>query len=61
MREEGKSVIFKGIEMGSTAFERESFVPVCTSEPFEVQTKVGEVQMGTNDSFSNGINEIKKS
>jgi len=29
--------------------------------PFEVQTKVKEVQMGTNDSLSNGINEIKKS
>ena len=32
----------------------------CISEPFEVQTKVGEVQTGTNDSLSNGINEIKK-
>jgi len=31
MRQEGKSVIFKDIEMGPTAFERESFVPVCTS------------------------------
>ena len=27
----------------------------------EVQTKVIEVQTGTNDSLSNGINEIKKS
>ena len=33
----------------------------CISEPFEVQTKVREVQTGTNDSLSNGINEIKKS
>jgi len=79
MRQEGKSVIFKDIEMGPTAFERESFVPVCTSkgseilyrgyaktetrcisEPFEIQTKIREVQTDTNDSLSNGINEIKK-
>jgi len=84
MRQEGKSVIFKDIEMGPTAFERESFVPVCISitfvctskgseiqrvlvfaqllynisEPFEVQTKVIEVQMGTNDSLSNAVGPI---
>jgi len=28
MRQEGKSVIFKDIEMGPMAFERESFVPL---------------------------------
>jgi len=33
----------------------------CISEPFEVQTKVGEVKTSTNDSLLNGINEIKKS
>ena len=33
----------------------------CISELFEIQTKVREVQTGTNDSLSNGINEIKKS
>jgi len=86
MRQEGKSIIFKDIEMGPTAFEREPFVSVCTSitfvctsksseilyrgcaktetryisELFEVQTKIREVQMGTNDSLLNGINEIKK-
>ena len=55
---------FKDIEMGPTVFERKSFVPICTllmhlwnwnrciSEPFEVQTKVIEVQTGTNDSLS---------
>ena len=36
MRQEGKSVIFKDIEMGPTAFERESFVPVCTSKGSEI-------------------------
>jgi len=30
----------------------------CISEPFEVQTKVGEVQTGTNDSFSNAVGLI---
>jgi len=34
--------------------------PRCISESFEVQTKAGDVQTGTNDSLSNGINEIKK-
>jgi len=33
----------------------------CISEPFEVQTKVGEAQTDTKESFSNGISEIKKS
>jgi len=33
----------------------------CVSESFEIQMKVGEIQTGTNDSLSNGINEIKKS
>jgi len=64
--------------MEPTAFERESFVPVCRyyigleilyrgstktetrciSEPFEVQTKVIEVQTGTNDSLSNAVGPI---
>jgi len=49
MRQEDKSIIFKDIEMGSTAFERESF---------STRTKVIEVQTGTNDSLSNAIGPI---
>ena len=44
MRQEGKSVIFKDIEMGPTAFERESFVPVCTSITFVCISKGSEIQ-----------------
>jgi len=76
---------FQDIEMGPTAFERETnlanfhiLVPFrylenwlslfyrdrakiethCISESFEVQTKVREVQTGTNDSLSNAVGLI---
>jgi len=39
MRQEGKSAILKDIEIGPTAFERESFVPVCTSHIFICTSK----------------------
>jgi len=63
----------KDIEMRPMAFERKSSKGSqtlyrdcaktetrCISEPFEIQTKVREIQTGTNDSLSNCINEIKK-
>jgi len=68
MRQEGKSVIFKDIEMGPTAFERESFVPVCISITFVRTSKSSEIQrvsvfaqpilFRTNDSLSNAIGPI---
>ena len=48
MRQEGKSVIFKDIEMVPTAFERESFVPVCTSPTFICTSKDSEIQRFQN-------------
>ena len=44
MRQEDKSIIFKDIEMRPTAFERESFVPVCTSITFVCTLKSSEIQ-----------------
>jgi len=37
MRQEEKSIIFQDIEMGLTAFEKESFIPVCTLKNSEIQ------------------------